>query len=102
MQPRQGYHLTASDQTHLQNQNALLDQLHNSVLTTRNYAVRIGTDIQEQDDMLDDLHNNVIQTADENRRQNRNLIQLLKESKNRGFYIAVLGLLAIIFFLLWI
>lgn len=85
-----------------QQQNELLDQLHNSVMNTRHYAIQIGNEIGEQDEMLDQLHSNVGRTTDESRRQNQNVIQLLKESKNRGFYTTVIVLVVIIIFLLLI
>lgn len=83
-----------------QQQNELLDQLHESVMNTRHYAINIGSEIGEQDAMLDQLHTNVGRTTDESRRQNQNVVQLLKESKNRGFYTAVIVLVVIILFLL--
>lgn len=85
-----------------QEQNALLDQLHNSVLNTRQYAIQIGGEIGEQDEMLDQLHGNVARTTDESRRQNHNIIQLLRESKSRGFYSVIIVLVVIVILLLMI
>ncbi|KEG08803.1 member of the syntaxin family of t-SNARE [Trypanosoma grayi] len=85
---------------HIVEQNKLLDQLHNSVMNTRHYAVSIGDDLREQDGMLDDLHTGVALAADESRRQNSNVIRLLKESENRGFCTAVVVLVAIMILLL--
>lgn len=84
----------------MRTQDQLLDQLHASVMNTRHYAIQIGNDLGEQDDMLDRLHGNVTRTADESRRQNQNVIQLLRESENRGFYSVVLLLVVIIILLL--
>ncbi|TPP49292.1 Biotin-requiring enzyme family protein [Leishmania donovani] len=81
---------TFAQQDDLRTQDQLLDQLHASVMNTRHYAIQIGNDLGEQDDMLDRLHGNVTRTADESRRQNQNVIQLLRESENRGFYSVVL------------
>ncbi|KAG5479765.1 hypothetical protein LSCM4_05773 [Leishmania orientalis] len=87
-------------QDDLRTQDHLLDQLHASVMNTRHYAIQIGNDLSEQDDMLDRLQGNVTRTADESRRQNQNVIQLLKESENRGFYSVVLLLVVVIILLL--
>ncbi|AYU78523.1 Qc-SNARE protein [Leishmania donovani] len=91
---------TFAQQDDLRTQDQLLDQLHASVMNTRHYAIQIGNDLGEQDDMLDRLHGNVTRTADESRRQNQNVIQLLRESENRGFYSVVLLLVVIIILLL--
>ncbi|GET88291.1 hypothetical protein, conserved [Leishmania tarentolae] len=91
---------TFAQQDDLRTQDQLLDQLHASVMNTRHYAIQIGNDLVEQDDMLDRLHGNVTRTADESRRQNQNVLQLLKESENRGFYSVVLFLVVIIVLLL--
>lgn len=91
---------TFAQQDELRSQDQLLDQLHASVMNTRHYAVQIGNDIGEQDEMLDQLHGNVTRTTDESRRQNQNVIQLLKESENRGFYSVVIFLVVVIILLL--
>lgn len=91
---------TYQQQTTYHEQNELLDQLHNSVMNTRHYALQIGGELREQDGMLDELHTNVSRTANESRRQNQNVIQLLKESENRGFYSTVIALVVIIIFLI--
>ncbi|CBZ26804.1 conserved hypothetical protein [Leishmania mexicana MHOM/GT/2001/U1103] len=91
---------TFAQQDDLRTQDQLLDQLHASVMNTRHYAIQIGNDLGEQDDMLDRLHGNVTRTADESRRQNQNVVQLLRESENRGFYSVVVLLVVIIILLL--
>ncbi|KAK7200191.1 Qc-SNARE protein [Novymonas esmeraldas] len=89
-----------AQQNELRSQDQLLDQLHASVMNTRHYAIQIGNDLGEQDDMLDRLHGNVTRTADEGRRQNQNVVQLLRESESRGFYSVVIFLVVIIILLL--
>lgn len=91
---------TFAQQDELRTHDQLLDQLHASVMNTRHYAVQIGNDLGEQDDMLDQLHGNVTRTTDESRRQNQNVVQLLKESENRGFYSVVIFLVVVIILLL--
>nr|CCC51184.1 conserved hypothetical protein [Trypanosoma vivax Y486] len=81
-------------------QDRLLDELHNSVMNTKQYAISIGEDLNEQDKMLDELHTGVTLAADESRRQNSNVGQLLWESENRGFWIAFIVLVAILVFLI--
>ncbi|CCW63789.1 unnamed protein product [Phytomonas sp. EM1] len=81
-------------------QNHLLDQLHDSVMNTKHYAVEIGTTLQEHDAILDQLHGDISNTTDVSRRQNQRVVQLLRESKNRGFYAVVLVLVVIIIFLI--
>ncbi|EPY26791.1 member of the syntaxin family of t-SNARE [Strigomonas culicis] len=83
-------------------QNVLLDQIHNSVMNTRHYAVQIGDELQQQDGMLNDLHQDIQRTTDESRRQNRNVIQLLRESESRGFYSVVIFLVVVLVILLMI
>ncbi|RNC37114.1 member of the syntaxin family of t-SNARE, partial [Trypanosoma cruzi] len=85
---------------HITEQNKLLDQLHSSVMNTRHYAVSIGDDLREQDGMLDGLHSGVTLAADESRRQNSNVMRLLKESEGKGFCVAVIVLVLIMFLLL--
>ncbi|ORC89396.1 member of the syntaxin family of t-SNARE [Trypanosoma theileri] len=87
---------------HITEQNKLLDQLHSSVMNTRHYAVSIGNDLREQEGMLDELHSGVTLAADESRRQNSNVVRLLKESENRGFCTAVIVLVAIMILLIMI
>ncbi|CAJ1008306.1 hypothetical protein Q4I28_003619 [Leishmania naiffi] len=89
-----------AQQDDLRTQDQLLDQLHASVMNTRHYAIQIGDDLGEQDDMLNRLHNNVAHTADESRRQNQNVVQLLTQSESRGFYAVVLLLVVLIVLLL--
>ncbi|KPI89564.1 hypothetical protein ABL78_1332 [Leptomonas seymouri] len=89
-----------AQQEEVRTQDQLLDQLHASVMNTRHYAIQIGNDLGEQDQMLDQLHGNVSRTADESRRQNQNVVQLLRESENRGFYSVVVFLVILIIFLL--
>jgi member of the syntaxin family of t-SNAREs len=91
---------TFAQQGDVLTQDQLLDQLHASVMNTRHYAVQIGNDLGEQDEMLDQLHGNVTRTADESRRQNQNVVQLLRESENRGFYSVVIFLVVVIILLL--
>ncbi|CCW71805.1 unnamed protein product [Phytomonas sp. Hart1] len=83
-------------------QNTLLDQLHESVMNTKHYAVEIGTTLQEHDAMLGQLHDGITNTTNTSRRQNQRVIQLLRESKNGKFYTVVLVLVVIIIFLLLI
>ncbi|KPA78178.1 hypothetical protein ABB37_06348 [Leptomonas pyrrhocoris] len=89
-----------AQQEEVRTQDQLLDQLHASVMNTRHYAIQIGDDLGEQDQMLDQLHGNVTRTTDESRRQNQNVVQLLKESENRGFYSIVIFLVVLIILLL--
>ncbi|CAD2220940.1 hypothetical protein, conserved [Angomonas deanei] len=89
-------------QQKLKEQNNLLDQLHNSVANTRSHAVTIGGELQQQDDMLDQLHSGIDRTTNSSRQQNRNVIQLLKESESRGFYSLVIVLVIILVFLLMV
>ena len=83
-------------------QNKLLDELHNSVLNTRNYALRIGDELTEQDRMLTDLGHGVDRANDETQRQQRSIGNLLRDTKNGGFYTTVLILVGIIVVLLLI
>lgn len=89
-----------AQQQEVQSQDQLLDQLHASVMNTRHYAVQISNDLDEHGQMLDRLHSGVTRTTDENRRQNQNVVQLLKETENRGFYSVVIFLVLIIIVLL--
>lgn len=77
-------------------QNKLLDQLHNSVLNTRQFALTIGDEIGEQDKMLNRLHAGVTEATDESQRQQRSVVQLLKDTKDSGFYCCVAILVLII------
>ncbi len=78
----------------------MLDQLHASVQGTRDFALRIGTELSEQDKMLDSLHSGVALATDESKRQSSSVVQILKDSKNGGFYVTVAVLVLIIIVLL--
>lgn len=83
-------------------QNKLLDQLHNSVLNTRQYALKIGDELTEHDKMLDALHRGVEDASGETQRQQKSVVQLLKDSKNGGFYSIVAILVVVIVVLLMV
>lgn len=77
-------------------QDEMLDALHASVMTTKDYAERIGTELSEQDAMLDRLHTGVEIANSEASKQTKSVGQLIVESKHRGFYAIVIVLLLII------
>jgi member of the syntaxin family of t-SNAREs len=79
-----------------EDQNKLLDQLHNSVLNTRQFALTIGDELGEQDKMLNQLHSGVDEATEESRRQQRSVVQLLKDTKDSGFYCCVAVLVVVI------
>lgn len=87
-------------QRELQEQNKMLDQLHASVLNTKHHAVKIGEELTEHEKMLGKLQNGVEGATDESRRQSNSVVQLLKDTKHKGFYFLVVGLLLIIIVLL--
>lgn len=82
----------------IEDQNKLLDELHNSVLNTRQFAIQIGDELSEHDKMLSRLHQGVEDASMESNRQQKSVVQLLKDTKDGGFYgcVAVLVLVIIV------
>jgi hypothetical protein len=83
-------------------ENAMLDKLHGSIMQTHEMAKVVGGELSEQERMLGRLQGNVERANVETAQQNRSVLALLQQSKHSGFYFAVIALVIVIIFLLFL
>lgn len=89
-------------QSRIEQENAMLDQLHASVTQTQHKALKINREIKDQDPMLGQLGDNIDHSNAEVQAQQRSVMDMLKDTKERSFWGTVAVLILIIIVLLWI
>eukprot|EP00758_Cryptobia_borreli_P007163 Tbor_TRINITY_DN5255_c2_g1::TRINITY_DN5255_c2_g1_i1::g.16603::m.16603 len=81
---------------------AMLDQLHTSILQTKAHATNIHSELGDHDVLLSELSDGVSIANIETRRQTQSVGELLQDTRHRGFYIIVIVLVLVILTLLWV
>jgi member of the syntaxin family of t-SNAREs len=94
--------LTQEFESRIQQENAILDQLHASVMNTQDKAKRIGQEIKDQDPMLSRLGDNIDHSNMEIQSQQKSVMDMITSTKERSFWGTVAVLVLIIIVLLWI
>jgi member of the syntaxin family of t-SNAREs len=94
--------LTQEFESRIQQENAILDQLHASVMNTQDKAKRIGQEIKDQDPMLSRLGDNIDHSNMEIQNQQKSVMDMITSTKERSFWGTVAVLVLIIIVLLWI
>ena len=94
--------LSAQFKSQMDQENAMLDQLHASVKMTEHKAKNIHQQFKDQDPMLNQLGDNIDHANLEISSQQRSVMDLIQDTKERSFWGTVAILVLVIIVLLWI
>ena len=94
--------LAEANRQRIAQENAMLDQLHASVMLTQARATGIGAAIREHEPALAQLGRNIDHANLEVVSQSRSILDMLQDTKERSFWGTAAVLVIVIIVLLWI
>ena len=94
--------LSSQFKNQIDQENAMLDQLHASVKMTEHKAKNIHQQFKDQDPMLNQLGDNIDHSNLEITSQQRSVLDMIQDTKERSFWGTVAILVLVIIVLLWI
>lgn len=94
--------LASQFRSQMEQENAMLDQLHASVKLTEHKAKNIHQQLKDQDPMLGQLGDNIDHANLEISSQQRSVMDLITDTKERSFWGTIAVFVLVIIVLLWI